>query len=182
MIRRIAIAGLVSLVSSCALPTRETPMPEVSVEVNQRANEFRIAIKGDPSVSIIRWQLTAPSKSLPPRSASVLARTDDGRIVGCGRENKPRTAASSFSSSTAASQITFGKLPPDGQFITRWFRVEDLFFLFDNCVLPSRRGRYVEYKIIVEVETSRGEITSETQWLPIVGFEPSGQAVDLNDE
>lgn len=73
MIRTIAIAALVSLASSCALPTRDTPMPEVSVEVNQRANEFRIAIKGEPSVSIIRWQLTAPSKSLPPRSASVLA-------------------------------------------------------------------------------------------------------------
>lgn len=181
MIRTIAIAGLVSLASSCGLPTRETSMPEVSVEVNQRANEFRIAIKGEPSVSIIGWQLTAPSKSLPPRSASVLARTDDGRIVGCGRDNKPRRAASAFSSSTPASQITFEKLPPEGQFRTRWFRVEDLFFLFDDCVLPSRRGRYVEYKIIVEVESSLGEITSETQWIPIVGFDPSGQAVGLID-
>lgn len=102
--------------------------------------------------------------------------------MGCGRNNTPRRAASSFSPSTPSAQIAFGKLPPDGQFITRWFRVEDLFFLFDNCVLPSRRARYVEYKIIVEVEANQGEITTETQWLPIVGFDPSGQAVDLNDE
>lgn len=102
--------------------------------------------------------------------------------MGCGRDNKPRRAASSFSSSTPASQITFGELPQDGQFITQWFRLEDLFFLFDDCVLPSRRGRYVEYKIIVEVESSLGEIKSETLWIPIIGFDPSGQAVDPIDE
>lgn len=73
MIRRVAVTGLISLASSCAMPTREAPMPEAFVEVNQSTNEYRIAIKGEPSVAIMRWQLTAPSKSLPPRSASVLA-------------------------------------------------------------------------------------------------------------
>ena len=178
MFRIIVLTALASLAVACALPSTATTLPVVSVEVNQASNEFRISIHGDPSVSIIRWQLSAPSKSLPPRSAAVLARTSDGRIVGCGRENRPRRAANSFSSSTPTSQVTFGRLPPDGQFISPWFRVDDLFFLFDNCVLPSNRGRYVEYRIIVDLDTSRGVVHAETHWLPIVGFDPGGTALE----
>lgn len=172
LVNNAILAAMALGLIGCATVRDSGPLPTVSVEFDEGAPLYRIAIKGDPSVSIIRWQLAAPSRGLPPRSAAILARTEDGAVVGCGEANEPRRASGAWSSSTRASLVTFAPLPPTGEFVTQWFRVEDLFFLFNPCVIPSRRGRYVEYKLLVEVETSRGWISTETDWLPIAGFEP----------
>ncbi len=172
LVKKVVLAAMTSGLLACAAVRDSGPLPTVSVEFDEAAPLYRIAIKGDPSVSIIRWQLAAPSRGLPPRSAAILARTEDGAVVGCGEANEPSRASEAWSSSTRASLVTFAPLPPTGEFVTQWFNVEDLFFLFKQCVIPGRRGRYVEYKLLVEVETSRGWIRTETDWLPIVGFEP----------
>lgn len=51
-----------------------------------------------------------------------------------------------------------------------WFKSESLFFGFDRCVNPSRRGGYVKYQIQIEIETSKGVISTKTDWLDFDGF------------
>lgn len=67
------------------------------------------------------------------------------------------------------------RVTKDRPYMSPWFESQSLFFGFDQCVFPERRGEYVKYQIQIEIETSKGVISTKTDWLPISGFEPKGR-------
>ncbi len=151
----------------------------VVIEVNEQTNQFRILVETDRRLKIFPWELQAPHGGFPPRSAGVLVQNSSGETIGCGMNNEPRHAANASSSSTNVKDIKYARIKKDQPFITPWFYSQDLFFLFDQCVMPERRGGYVNYQIVVHVNTNKGVLVARTEWLPIRGFEPKGRGIDV---
>lgn len=58
----------------------------------------------------------------------------------------------------------------DRPYVSPWYKSESAFRGFDDCVLPSRRDDYVKYQMQIEVETSRGVISTKTDWLDFDEF------------
>lgn len=151
----------------------------VTIEVNEQTNQFRIKIETDKRLKIVPWELDAPHGGFPSRSAGVLVQNARGETVGCGENNAPRFAAEASSSSINVKDLKYVSVKRGQAFITPWFYSQDLFFLFDQCVMPERRGGYVNYQIVARINTNKGVLTARTEWLPIRGFEPTGRGVDV---
>lgn len=151
----------------------------LTIEVNEQTNQFKIRVETDKGLKIIPWEFEAPHGGFPPRSAGVLVQNGRGETVGCGEDNAPSVAAEASSSSTNVNDLKYSRIKKGQAFTTPWFYSQDLFFLFDQCVMPERRGGYVNYQIVVHINTNKGVMTAKTAWLPIHGFEPRGRGIDV---
>jgi hypothetical protein len=151
----------------------------LTIEVDEKTNQFRISVETDKRLKIIPLELQAPHGGFPPRAAGVLVQNARGEIIGCGEENTPSYAAESSSSSISVKDLKFVKIVKGQETVTPWFYSQDLFFLLDQCVMPERRGGYVNYQIVARINTNKGQLTTSTGWMPIRGFEPEGRGIDV---
>jgi hypothetical protein len=142
----------------------------VTIEVDESKHEFRVVVKTDRKIKFDAFQTESPSPGFPAAFAGVLVMNSRGEVVGCQEENLPRHVADSISGSRRPEDRKIVKVTRNRPYLSPWYKSKNLFFGFDSCVLPSRRGGYVKYQIQIEIETSRGLISTKTHWLDINGL------------
>lgn len=147
-----------------------TPRESVTIEVDESKDEFRIVVKTDRKIKFDAFQTESPSPGFPAAFASVLVMNSQGEIVGCHKENLPRHPADSISGSRWPKDRKMVRVTKTRPYMSPWFQSQSLFFAFDDCVFPGRRGGYVKYQIQIEIETSKGVISTKTDWLDFDGF------------
>lgn len=151
------------------------PRESVSIEVDESKDEFRVVVQSDRKIKFDALQTESPSPGFPAAHASVLVMNSRGEIVGCHDDNIPYLVANNISGSLKPGDRQMVRVTKDRPYTSPWYKSQSLFFGFDRCVFPGRRGEYVKYQIQIEIETSKGVISTKTDWLPISGFEPKGR-------
>lgn len=146
------------------------PRESVTIEVDESKDEFRVVVKTDRKIKFDAYQTESPSPGFPAAFAGVLVMNSRGEVVGCHQENRPRHVADSISGSRWPEDSRIVRVTNDRPYTSPWFKSESLFFAFDACVRPDRRGEYVKYQIQIEIETSKGVISTKTDWLDFDGF------------
>ncbi len=147
-----------------------TPRESVTIEVDESKDEFRVVVQTDRKIKFDAVQTKSPSPGFPAATSSVLVMNSQGEIVGCHEENLPRYVADSISGTRKPEDSKIVRVTKDRPYVSPWFKSESLFFGFDRCVLPERRGGYVKYQIQIEIETSKSVISTKTDWLDFDGF------------
>jgi hypothetical protein len=151
------------------------PRESVSIEVDESKDEFRVVVQSDRKIKFDALQTESPSPGFPAAHASVLVMNSRGEIVGCHSDNLPYHVANNISGSLKSGDRKIVRVTKDRPYTSPWYKSQSLFFGFDRCVFPERRGEYVRYQIQIEIETSKGVISTKTDWLPISGIEPKGR-------
>jgi hypothetical protein len=163
---------LMSLALQAAVAT--TPQSTIRIEVNETTDQFRVVVSTRKPMRFNAYQLEAPHEGLPPGNVGVLAKNERDEMVGCGKANEPRYAAAMSSSSRPAADKKMVRVTVNKPYVTQWFDSKSLFVFFDECALPQRRGGYAKYQIQVDIETSKGPLSTKTEWLDFDGFSTSG--------
>lgn len=146
------------------------PRESVTIEVDESKDEFRVVVQTDRKIKFDAYQTESPSPGFPAAFVSVLVMNSRGEVVGCHEENLPRHPADRISGSRWPKDRRIVRVTKDRPYMSPWFKSQSLFFAFDPCVLPKRRGGYVKYQIQIEIETSKGVISTKTDWLDFDGF------------
>jgi len=150
-----------------------SPSGVLSIQVDEARDRFRIVVESDRNIDLDVSQIESPGPGFPAAYAAVLAMNSRGEIVGCYEDNRPRHPADSISGSRWPRDSRVVQVAAGRRYESQWFKSQSLFFAFDGCVLPERRGEYVKYQILIEIETSRGVISGETGWIDFHGFKTS---------
>jgi hypothetical protein len=146
------------------------PRESVTIEVDESKDEFRVVVQTNRKIKFDAYQTESPSPGFPAAFASVLVMNSRGEVVGCHKENLPRHPADRISGSRWPKDRRIVRVTKDHSYMSPWFKSQSLFFAFNDCVLPERRGGYAKYQIQIEIETSRGVISTKTDWLEFDGF------------
>jgi hypothetical protein len=158
--------------------TESTPRSSINIEVDEPRDQFRIVVAARRSLKFDAYQLEIPHEGLPPSNVGVVVMNERGEVVGCGGMNEPRYAAGMSSSSRSVTDKDMVRVAKGKPYATPWVDSKSLFIFFDQCVIPARRGGYVKYQIQVEIETSKGLVSTKTEWLDFDGFRTSGWGND----
>jgi len=166
-----ALIALLFQVSALQTPSHE---PAIRIEVDEKSDQFRIIVESEKRTRFNAYQLEAPHDNFPPASAGVLVKQEGDNVVGCQEDNRPNYSVELSSSSRAANDRKMTIVKKGQPYITPWYPSQSLFYFFDECVdlrvNPGGTGGYRKYQILVDIETSRGEISTKTDWLDFHDF------------